>query len=128
MKELLNKLQLDTKTKEDILRIGWNSKNLIKYSDIKNYLDQIIKKEGEIIILVEGNKDKIEYINRNIDKWMEKQSRRLRNKNIKIINCYEVTEFNENLIQILNKHDRTLNTSGIHKIEELYSGYEKEEA
>ena len=57
-----------------------------------------------------------------------KASRKLKNKSIKIINCYEVTEFNEDLKGILNMHDKILNTSGIHNIEELYSGYIKEEA
>ena len=128
MKEILNRLQIDSKTKEEILNIDWKSKSLIKYDDVKNYLNQVVKNKGETIILVEGNKERIEYINKNIDRWIEKQSRKLKNKNIKIINCYEVTEFNENLKGILNMHDKILNTSGVHNIEELYSGYIKEEA
>ena len=128
MEEILNRLQIDTQTKEKILNIGWKSRNLIKYDEIKNYLEKIIKNKGETIILVEGNKERIEYINKNIDRWMEKQSRKLKRKNIKVISCYEVTEFNENLQEILNKHDKVLNTSGIHEIEELYSGYIKEQA
>ena len=128
MKEILNRLQIDSKTKEEILNIDWKSKSLIKYDDVKNYLNQAIKNKGETIILVEGNKERIEYINKNIDKWIEKQPRKLKNKSIKIINCYEVTEFNEDLKGILNMHDKILNTSGVHNIEELYSGYIKEEA
>ena len=113
---------------KEILNIDCKSKSLIKYDDVKNYLNQVVKNKGETIILVEGNKERIEYINKNIDRWIEKQSRKLKNKNIKIINCYEVTEFNENLKGILNMHDKILNTSGVHNIEELYSGYIKEEA
>ncbi len=128
MKEILNRLQIENKIKEDILNIGWESKNLIKYNDIKNYLDKIIRNKGETIILVEGNKERIEYINKNIERWMEKQSRKLKNKDIKIINCYEVSEFNENLKRILDEHDKILNTSGIHEIQDLYSGYTREEA
>ncbi len=128
MKELLNRLQIDSKIKEAILNIGWTSKNLIKYDDVKNYLNKVIKNKGETIILVEGNKERIEYINKNIERWIEKQGKKLKRKNIKVINCYEVSEFNENLKGILNMHDKILNTSGIHNIEELYSGYVKEEA
>lgn len=128
MKEILTRLQIDSKTKEKILNIDWKSKSFIKYDDVKNYLNQVIKNKGETIILVEGNKERIEYINKNIDRWIEKQSRKLKNKSVKIINCYEVTEFNENLKGILNMHDKILNTSGVHNIEELYSGYIKEEA
>ena len=54
--------------------------------------------------------------------------RKASKKGIKIINCYEVTEFNENLKGILDMHNKILNTSGVHNIEELYSGYVKEEA
>ena len=72
MKEILNRLQIDSKTKENILNIDWKSKSLIKYDDVKNYLNQVIKNKGETIILVEGNKKRIEYINKNIDKWIEK--------------------------------------------------------
>jgi len=32
-------------------------------------------------------------------------------------------EFNQNLTEILDEHDKILNTSGIHEIEEMYSGY-----
>ena len=128
MKEILNRLQIDSKIKEKILNIDWKSKSLIKYDDVKNYLNQVIKNKGETIILVEGNKERIEYINKNIDKWIEKQPKKLKNKIIKIINCYEVTEFNENLKGILDMHNKILNTSGVHNIEELYSGYIKEEA
>ena len=113
MKKLLNKLQIDNKVKESILNIGW---------------DKIIKNKGDIILLIEGNKERIEYINKNIEKWMEKQKEKLKKRDIKIINCYEVSEFNENLMDILNVHDKILNTSGIHEIEELYSGYIKEKA
>ena len=40
----------------------------------------------------------------------------------------EVTEFNNNLQEILDNHDKVLNTSGIHEIEEMYSGYIKKRA
>ena len=61
MQELLNRLQLENQIKEDILKIEWKNKKLIKYIDIKNYLDKILKNKGEIIILVEGSKERIEY-------------------------------------------------------------------
>ena len=77
MKEILNRLQIDSKTKEKILNIDWKSKSLIKYDDVKNYLNQVIKNKGETIILVEGNRERIEYINKNIDRWIEKQARKV---------------------------------------------------
>ena len=49
-------------------------------------MEKAIKNQREIILIVEGSKDKIEYINKNIDKWMEKQEKKLTRKTIKIIN------------------------------------------
>ena len=128
MKELLSRIKISDRIKAQILKIDWKNKNLIKYGEIRKFMEKVTKNQKTVIIIVEGKKEKIEYINKNIDKWMQKQERKLKRKEIKIINCYEVTEFNENLQEILDKHDKILNTSGIHEIEELYSGYEKKRA
>lgn len=128
MKELLSRIQISETKKEEIMKIDWKNKNLIKYGDIRKFMDKITRNQKEVTIIIEGNKDRIEYINRNIDKWMQKQERKLKRKEIKIINCYEITEFNENLQAILDEHDKILNTSGIHEKEELYAGYIKKMA
>lgn len=128
MKEILTRIQISDKTKEQILKIDWKNKNLIKYGEIRKFMEKITKNQRNITLIIEGNNDRIDYINRNIDKWMQKQERKLKRKEIKIINCYEVTEFNKNLQEILDKHDKILNTSGIHEIEEMYAGYVKKRA
>ena len=128
MKEILSRIQISEKTKEQIIKIDWKNKNLIKYSEIRKYMEKITKNERIVTIIIEGNKDRIEYINKNIDKYIQKQEKKLKRKEIRIINCYEVNEFNENMQEILDKHDKILNTSGIHEISEMYSGYEKKRA
>ena len=77
---------------------------------------------------MEGSKEKIECIGKNIDKWIKKSEKKLEKKEIKIINCYELMEFNQNLTEILDEHDKILNTSGIHEIEEMYEGYIRKRA
>ena len=128
MKEILNRIQLKEKIKEKILEIDWKNKNLIKYGEIRKFMENATKNQKKVIILIEGNKDRIDYINRNIDKWMQKQARKLKRKEIMIINCYEVSEFNQSLQEILDNHDKILNTSGIHEIEEIYAGYIRKRA
>ena len=128
MKEILSRIKISNRTKEQILKIDWKNKSLIKYGEIRKFMEKVTRNQKTVTILVEGNKDRIDYINKNIDKWMQKQERKLKRKEIKIINCYEVTEFNNNLQEILDKHDKILNTSGIHEIEEMYSGYVKKRA
>jgi len=128
MQEILSRIQINDTVKEQILKMDWENKNLIKYADIRKFMEKVTKNKREVTIIVEGHKDKIDYINKNIDKWMQRQERKLKRKQIKIINCYEITEFNQNLQEILDKHDKILNTSGIHEIEEMYAGYVRKRA
>ncbi len=128
MKEILTRVKISDKTKEDIVKIGWESKKLIKYNEIKKFMEKAIKNSNNITIFVEGSKERIECVNIGINKWLKRAENKITNKEIKIVNCYEVTEFNEGLQEILDKHDKILNTSGIHEIEEMYSGYVKRRA
>lgn len=128
MKEILTRIKISDRKKEEIIKIGWENKDIIKYGEIKKYMERITKGKDIITIIIEGKKDRIEYIGKNIDKWIKKSEKKLKKKEIKIINCYEVTEFNRDLNEILDNHDKILNTSGIHEIEEMYSGYVKKRA
>ena len=128
MKEILTRIKISERKREEIIKIGWESNNFIKYNDIKKYMEKITKEENKITIIVEGSKDRIEYINKNIEKWMKKSEKKLKKKDIRIINCYEVTEFNQDLNEILDKHDKILNTAGLHEIEEMYAGYVRKRA
>lgn len=113
---LVNKLNL--KNKKEILNLNWDKINGIKYTNIRNLIKRY--KEEELLIIVNGTKDYIEIVNKNILKYLEKN-----NLKIKIVNCYEVTEFNNNIQEILDAHDKILNTSGEREIEEIFEGYEK---
>lgn len=128
MKEILSRIKISERTKDKIINVDWKSKNLIKYSEVRKFMEKATRNQTKATIIIEGNRDRIEYINKNIDKWIQKQDKKISRKQIKIINCYEVTEFNENLQEILDKHDKILNTSGIHEKEELYNGYVRREA
>ena len=128
MKEILTRIKISDRKKEEIIKVGWENKDIIKYSEIKKYMDKVIKEGDKITIIVEGTKTRIEAIGQNIDKWIKKAEKKLMKKEIRVINCYEVTEFNQDLNEILNKHDKILNTAGVHEIEEMYSGYVRKRA
>lgn len=99
MKELTEKININKDTKKKILDINWTS----------NQMDNFKTKNNEKqIILVEGSMSKIN----NINKYIEEKSE----KNISIINCYHVTQIENNISEILSTHDLILNTSGNHKI------------
>ena len=120
METLVKKLNL--KNSEQILNINWNIVRTKKYLELKIILNIESKGEENITILVNGRKKFIDNIKKNIERWME-QNKNVRN--IKIINCYEITEFNYNITEILDEHDKILNTSGEREKEDVFEGYEK---
>ena len=63
IKEIITRVQISDRIKEQIVKIDWTNNNLIKYMEIKNYLEKIIKNERNITIIIEGKKERIEYIN-----------------------------------------------------------------
>ena len=120
IKILVEKLNL--KNKDKILSINWKNINSIKYENIENKLNKEINNKTKNIILVNGSKNYIEKNNCNIEKWLEKSTI----SSIKIINFYEVTDFNSNIVEILNNHDKVFNTSGEKEINEVFEGYKKD--
>ena len=107
---------------KEILEIRWTNVNSKKYGDIEELLEKEICKTKDNIILINGCQDYIEKNNKNIEKWVNKSGE----KKIKIINLFEVTEFNHNIMEILNAHDRILNTSGEKEISDVFEGYVRE--
>ena len=117
VKTLVEKLNL--KNEEKILSILWENTSSKKYNEIEKILNKQVKNKTEnIIILVNGSMDFIEKNNCNIQKWSEKSNI----SKLKIINFFEVTDFNSNIVEILNNHDKVFNTSGEKEICEVFDG------
>lgn len=116
--------KLNLKKSEKILEINWKKQEVKKYSKLAQILSkQIDNNVTENIILVNGTKEYIDKVNKNLNKYI---SNLKENKTkIKIINFYEVLEFNYNITEILDEHDKILNTSGEKEIYEVFEGYEK---
>ena len=115
--------KLNLKNEKEILEIRWEEVNSKKYADIEQLLELEVNGTKQNIILINGCRDYIEKNNQNIEEWIEKTGE----TNIKVINFFEVTEFNHHIVEILNSHDRVLNTSGEREITEVFEGYTKEE-
>lgn len=122
VEELLSKMNLNPIIKNKILEINWTSNHACKYSDIKRKIDLAHENAENINIIVNGSKEYVEIVDKNIEKVMKN----IKGKKVTIINCYEITKYKE-INQILDKHDFVLNTSGINKIEEVFPDYKKTE-
>lgn len=117
IKQVLSKITLNNETKQKILDISWEDTD-IKKSMIEKKVKLGIENKKDLDIIVYGNEKFINLSNEIIEKTINKSS-----KNIKIINCYMVDDFNENIREILKNHQTMFNTSGEHKIEEIFNEY-----
>ena len=108
--------KLNLKNKEKILNLNWSTQDKVK-AKINE-----LEKNQELVIFINGSKEFIEKNNEKLTKYF--QTHLIRNE-IKIINCYEVIEFNGDISEILDEHDKILNTSGEKEIKEVFTDYEK---
>ena len=95
METLLTKLHLEDK--KEIINIGWQKSNL---EDIKQAV------QNNDCIIINGTKEFIEKAREEIENNL------LENKIIEIIDCYDIEDCKYGIKDILDKHDKILNTSG----------------
>lgn len=108
--------KLNLKNKENILSLNWNkNKEIIK--SIKG-----VNKNQELIVLVNGSKEFIDMENLRLERYLQTH---YINVSIKIINCYEITKYKGSINNILDKHDKILNTSGEKEITEIFEDYKR---
>ena len=118
IKTLIKKLNL--KNEKKILNLNWKKSNGIKYTEIQKKMKEMKKNNILNIIFINGNKNYIDMTNANIEKFIKDNKEKY---NLKIINCFEVGEFNINMQEILQHHDKILNTSGEKEICDVFEGY-----
>ena len=60
--------------------MDWSEKKITKYSDIKEIMKKLKKENIENIIFVNGNKNYVDIINKNIDKYLENLEKHVKSK------------------------------------------------
>jgi len=121
-KQFLAHISLNDELKVKINNLKWEKTNC-KYSEVREILNGAIKEKKDVNFIVFGTGDYIKKMNENINKWMKNAN--LENIFVQIVDAYEVMQFNNNLNEILDAHDKILNTSGEKEIEEIFEGYKK---
>lgn len=93
------------KKSENLLKIDWRNKSL-------NYLLESELKDN--LILISGS-----------DKFMKEANQIIANKkeDCTILDCYEMMQGSSKLQEILDAHDKVVNTSGEKYKEEVFDGY-----
>ena len=112
---VLSNLVISENEKEKILKVNWNSNKIQKYTNIEKKLKNNLQSNNKINILITGSRKYIEEANRIINKFL---------KNID----GEPYNPDDNIREILDSHELIINTSGIHKIEDIFEDYGKKKA
>ena len=122
VKLVLSRLTLNNEDKNDLLNINWDSKVIEEYELVEREIKKLNETASKINIIINGTKEYIEQMNKQINKFLENNE--IKNE-IKIINCYDITKLDDDIKCILRTHDAILNTSGEKQISEVFEGYEK---
>ena len=122
IRQVLSKITINNEAKEKILNINWKDSD-IKKDNIEKVIKSSLLKKENLDIIVCGCEKYNNLANDIIKKVINKNTKNIEEKNIKIIDCYTVNDFKENIREILDNHDVMFNTSGEHKIEEFFDGY-----
>lgn len=90
---VLSRLTISEEDKKKLLNINWKNTNILKNLNIEKTLKNGLDKDNNNIIIVNGNEEYINITNENIDRYIEKNHKKIEKNKIKIINFYEVRDF-----------------------------------
>ena len=108
VQNIVSKINIDDRLKSEILNINWKKSENNK-EDIKNYVESEIKNYSDVYVIINGNKDEVEKKNKYIEEI--KKENKNRNKNINIVNCFQIDKVNVNE-GFLENYNKILNSSG----------------
>ena len=118
--ELIEKLleKLNLKNTKKIKDINWKA-----VEEIDNKIGSILDNDQtNTEIIVNGTREFIKEVNSKIEEYININNKE--KQNITIINCYDVYKYEDSIREILEKHDKVLNTSGEKEKEEYLSKME----
>lgn len=111
---LLDRLNIKEENKKEIKQIGWNKTEI---NNIEKRINEVTTKDNIIVI---GKENYIEETNKIIED-------KIKSGEINVVDCYEVMQFNNNMEEILKKHEKIINTSGEKSIQEVFEGFSRKE-
>ena len=122
IEKIIENIGLNSQIKEKIKKIDWEASDITKIRKIFTILEEDIKVNKNVDLIVLGSNIFIEKVNKAIDIWVKNNIEKFQTDGMKlnIVNCFSVDE-NDKIDTILGSHDYMLKTSGI---EELFEEQE----
>ncbi len=115
VEEMLSKMNLNKTFEKKILEMNWNKakKEEMELEKENTYIESVKEDKQTIDILVKGDNEFIDTINKKIETVVKELGRKTK---ITIINFYDLSK-NREINPITKKHEYVINTAGTQRIE-----------
>lgn len=100
--KLISNINLNQEKKEKILNLDWNNNDLNKFKLINDN----IKNNRKMVVIIKGNEDYIKKINKNIENLTKDGMK------MQVIDCYNIEDISEKMDEIVSNYTRMLSTKG----------------
>ena len=119
IEKIIKNIGLNSDVKEKIKEIDWKGSNINKIRQNFKSLEEDIKNNSNIDIIILGSNVFIHKINKAIDLWTKNNIEKLEKSKSKVnvINCFSLEE-NKRIEDIMNNHEYVLKTIGLEEIVE----------
>ena len=117
IEKITQNVGLNSEIKEKIKEIDWKASDITKIRKIFKLLEEDIKVNKNIDVIILGNNVFIQKVNKAIDLWVKNNMEQIEKNNLElnIINCFSFEE-NAQINRILDSHEYILKTSGIEEL------------
>lgn len=117
IEKVIKNIGLNSEIKRKIKKIDWEESDITKIRRTFRVLEDEIKINKKIDIIILGSNIFIQKINKAIDLWIKNRMEEIEKTGVElnIINCFSFEE-NEEFNKILQSHDYVLKTSGIEEL------------
>ena len=117
IEKIIENIGLNSEVKEKIRKIDWKGTNINKIRTNFKMLEEAIKNNKKIDIIISGSNIFIDKVNQAIDLWVKNNIDDLQESKteLNIINSFSLYE-NKNANKIMDSHDYILKTVGLESI------------
>lgn len=105
IEEFLSKVNIKEEEKNSIRKLDWKNDDENKLKELKNLANE----KKDTVVFIKGEENFISNINNKI-KDIDSD------KNLKIVDCYDISEVQDSVRKIVNGYSEILSTSGIEKL------------
>lgn len=100
IEKVLKNINLKEEKKNKIKQLDWKSETNFKLQELQNCEDN-----QEMVVFIKGGESYIQSMNKKLNEIVS-------NKNVKIIDCYDINQMNVDLTDVAQNYSEVLNTMG----------------